>query len=150
MSGVVPPPESGRSQEPSRVERGVLFIDVTNSTRLFHDLGDEAGRAIVRVALDFARRIVEAEGGRVVDSIGDELFCAFPDADATALAGVLIQQSSRDARFAGDLPEYARFRVGLHFGLVGIEGAGIFGDTVHLARRLASLAKPEQVLTSRE
>jgi hypothetical protein len=125
-----------------------LFIDVINSTRPFHDLGDERGRAIVRIALDFARRVVESTGGRVIDSIGDELFCAFPDADAAVRAGVRVQQSSSEARCAGELSEHARFRVGLHFGPVGIEGAGIFGDTVHLARRLASLAKPEQVLTT--
>jgi class 3 adenylate cyclase len=137
-------------QDSSRVERGVLFLDVVNSTRLFHDLGDEGGRAVVRVALDFARRVVESTGGRVIDAIGDELFCAFPDADAAVLAGVGVQESSSEARFAGELHENARYRVGLHFGPVGVEGAGIFGDTVHVARRLASLAKPGQVLTTPE
>ncbi len=132
------------------MERGVLFLDVVNSTRLFHDLGDQRGRAAVRVALDFARRVVESTGGRVIDSIGDELFCAFPDADATVLAGVGVQESSSEARFTGELHEHARYRVGLHFGAVGLEGAGIYGDTVHVARRLASLAKPGQVLTTPE
>ena len=93
---------------------------------------------------------MESTGGRVIDAIGDELFCEFPDADAVVLAGIRIQQSSSEARFARELSEHARFRVGLHFGQVGIEGAGIYGDTVHLARRLASLAKPEQVLTTPE
>ena len=144
------PRDPGRIQDSSRVERGVLFLDVVNSTRLFHNLGDEAGRAVVRVALDFARRVVESTGGRVIDAIGDELFCAFPDADAAVLAGVGVQESSSEARFAGELHEDARYRVGLHFGPVGVEGAGIFGDTVHVARRLASLAKPGQVLTTHE
>jgi class 3 adenylate cyclase len=148
MSCVMPPGARGRTTDESRVQRGVLFIDVINSTRLFHDFGDQRGRAIVRIALDFARGVVESTGGRVIDSIGDELFCEFPDADAAVLAGVRVQQSSSEARLAGTLSEHARFRVGLHFGPVGIEGAGIYGDTVHLARRLASLAKPEQVLTT--
>jgi hypothetical protein len=56
MSGVMAaPPDPGRTQEPSRVERGVLFIDDINSTRLFHDLGDERGRGVARIAFDFAR-----------------------------------------------------------------------------------------------
>src|SRR6185295_15196556 len=71
------------SQGPPRIERGVLFADVSNSTRLFHELGDDRGRAIVVAALAFARQIVDSSRGRVVDSIGDELFCEFPDADAT-------------------------------------------------------------------
>lgn len=150
MSRVMAPPADEQTHDRSRVERGVLFVDVTNSTRLFHDLGDERGRAIVRMAIDFARRVVESTRGRVIDAIGDELFCEFPDADAAVLAGIRIQQSSSEARLAGELSEHARFRVGLHFGEVGIEGAGIYGDTVHLARRLASLAKPEQALTTPE
>jgi class 3 adenylate cyclase len=132
------------------VERGVLFLDVVNSTRLFHDLGDQGGRAVVRVALDFARHVVESTGGRVIDSIGDELFCAFLDAEAAVLAGIGLQESGSAARFAGELHEHACYRVGLHFGPVGVEGGGLYGDTVHLARRLASLAKPGQVLTTRE
>lgn len=138
------------SSQAPRPERGILFADFCNSSRLFHQLGDERGRAIVDQALDCARAAIEQERGRVVDSIGDELFCSCPDADSGVRAGVGLQERIAAARQAGKLPSDVRLRVGLHHGPVGLDGTRVYGDTVHLARRIASLAKPEQVLTTGE
>ena len=139
---------TGEADQTERQSRTVLFADVCDSSRLFQRLGDERARRVVVEALQVVRKVVEGESGTVVDSIGDELFCAFQRADSAVRAGVRIHEEMLDASFseAGKI----QFRVGLHHGPVGIDGSSVYGDTVHLAQRLVALAKPEQVLTTSE
>ena len=129
---------------------GVLFADVADSSRLYQDLGDRAARDIVLAALALARSVVERDGGRVVDRIGDELFCLFPDADTTLRAALGIQERIGQAREAGRLPQGVAFRIGFVHGPVELAGLEVFGDSVYLAKRVASVAKAEQVLTVTE
>ena len=131
-----------------RAERGVLFADVSDSSGLISELGDERARALILRTLEEAQSAVEEEGGRVVDRIGDEIFVVFPGADEAARGAVAVQLRLEHAHQGGRLPRQLRMRVGFAAGTVLCEGPLVFGETVHLARRVASQAKPLQVLTT--
>ncbi len=128
--------------------RGILFADVSDSSRLLRELGDVEGRAAIVAALAVARRAVEAGGGVVIDEIGDELFCQFSCGDAAARASLAIQETVLAAREKQRLHAAVRFRIGFCEGPVGVDEERIFGDTVYLARRVATIAKADQVLTT--
>jgi adenylate cyclase len=130
--------------------RGILFADLADSSRLYRELGDARARDVVSAALELAHAVVTGERGRVVDRIGDELFSVFDDGDAALRAAIGIQSQTEQARDARQLPARLAFRVGFICGPVGLRGAEVFGDSVYLAKRVANLAKAEQVLTSRE
>ncbi len=138
------PEEDQRAGE--RVTRGVLFVDVSDSTGLLRRLGDEGGRRVVLECLDVLEESVLANGGTVIDQIGDELFCSFQDATAVVRAGVELQRALEEARQSGRLPTDVHVRVGLHAGPVVLEGGRLFGETVHVAKRIVGCAKPEQIL----
>ncbi len=74
--------------------------------------------------------------------------CTFATPPEMAIAAIELQRQIRDARVRGELPPYLGVRVGFHFGPVLCDGPRIFGDTVYVARRMASLAKTQQILTS--
>lgn len=133
-----------------RLERCVLFADVCDSSRLYRELGDESARAIVSGALDLAREAIEAARGRVVDTIGDEVFCVLPAANEGLAAAIEIHERLSSARACGTLPPGVGFRVGLAHGPVGLDEERVFGDTVYLAKRISSQAKYEQILLSEE
>jgi adenylate cyclase len=130
--------------------RGILFADLADSSRLYRELGDGPARDVVLAALELAQSVVTRERGRVVDRIGDELFCVFDDGDAAWRAAVGIQERTEREREAQRLPLGLAFRIGFIHGPVGLRETEVFGDSVYLAKRVADLAKAEQVLTLRE
>jgi len=127
-------------------ETTVLFADVTDSTRLYEQAGDEEAAEGIHACLTALRGATEAAGGRVVKNIGDEILALFPSADRAAEA------AARMHRAVSALPPVAghtlSLRIAFHAGPVVQRGDDVFGDTVNLASRLAAQATKGQVLTS--
>lgn len=129
---------------------GIVFADVVDSTGLIHRLGEAEARRVILGALDALRPQVVSCRGRVLDQIGDEIMCAFPTAADSLMAVVRFQRAMMHGRLEGTVADHVRLRIGGHFGPALHEGGSVFGETVHMARRLASLAKAEQILVSEE
>jgi adenylate cyclase len=127
--------------------QGVLFVDVSGSTRLFDTVGDVEAHRVVELCLASVRACVADYTGRVVKSMGDGLLCIFPDAGSAAGAASEMQ-SRLDVQRRVD-PGIPAIRVGIAYGAVLEEGGDVFGDTVNVASRLTTLATAGQVLTHR-
>ena len=128
--------------------RTVLFADISDSTRLYEALGTETTRLALTRCLEVMTTVVTRGGGTVVDQIGDELMCTFASVESAARAAGELHRAVERAN--ADAPAPRRIRIGFHHGPLLAEAGRIFGDTVHVARRIASLAKPQQTLTSRD
>jgi adenylate cyclase len=126
----------------------VLFADISDSTRLYDELGDEGGRRLLLECLALLRQVVERCGGTVVDQVGDELMCTFPDPIHAGRASCELHRAieANNSRFLAK----QSIRVGFHHGPLLVEESQIFGDTVHVARRVTSQAKTQQTLTTRQ
>jgi len=124
----------------------VLFVDVSDSTKIYEALGDTAAFVAVRGCLDLLQDITKALDGRVVKTIGDGVMCVFPTADAAAMAA-----SEMQLRISGRPNEGGTklmIRVGFLYGPVIQAGDDVFGDSVNVAARMAGLALSGQVITS--
>ncbi|MHC4222818.1 MAG: adenylate/guanylate cyclase domain-containing protein [Planctomycetota bacterium] len=132
------------------VEETVLFADIAGSTRIYEELGDEAGRTAVMNCLDVVARVIREHGGTVIERIGDERLATFPEADSAAETAADLHTKVTFASFRGDLGYRMRIRVGFEHGSVVETDQGLFGNTVHAAARLAALAKAGQTLTSKQ
>ena len=131
------------------VEETVLFADIAGSTRIYEELGDEAGRKAVMGCLDLVARVVREHGGTVIERIGDELLSPFPAPDPAAQTAADLHTKVTFASVRGELACRMRIRVGFEHGPVVETDEGLFGNTVHAAARLAGLAKAGQTLTSK-
>ena len=131
---------------------GVLFADISDSTRLYRLLGDEAALHAIEQCLTTMADVAKSYGGNVVKSIGDELMVAFPEPIATFDAAIGIQlavsQLSALPSPAGDIK--LELHVGFHFGPAIVAGDDVFGDTVIVAARLTRIARAGQIITSSE
>lgn len=123
----------------------VLFADITDSTRLYSTLGDNAARVVVNACLSLITKVVERHHGRIVKTIGDEIMCVFPRADDAVLAASAMQ-SEIDAKRPGKY--HVLIHIGLHYGPVLVEENDVFGDTVNAAAYLTAVAGGEQILTT--
>jgi adenylate cyclase len=123
----------------------VLFADISESTKLYNMLGDNAARVVVNACLTLISGVAEHHNGRVVKTMGDEIMCVFKRADDAVLAASQMQ-SQVDASRPGKYP--IQLHIGLHYGPVLVEANDIFGDTVNAAAYLTAVAAPEQILTT--
>ena len=123
----------------------VLFADISDSTRLYSTLGDNAARVVVNATLSLISNVVERNQGRIVKTIGDEVMCVFQRADNAVLAAGEMQ-SQVDAKRPGKY--HVKIHIGLHYGPVLVENNDVFGDTVNAAAYLRAVAAAEQILTT--
>jgi class 3 adenylate cyclase len=127
----------------------VVFADIAGSTRLYETLGDETALRAIGRGLEAMARATRASRGRVVKTIGDEVMAVFDSAAQGMRAASDMQQ------MIGELPLLApnarlAMRAGFHFGPALVENDDVFGDTVNIAARMATLANPGQIVTTGE
>jgi adenylate cyclase len=126
----------------------ILFVDVSDSVRLYESLGDAAAFREVHEYMNVFKDVVVEHKGRVVKTIGDGALCAFEDADSAVLAAcemharVHEKQSVQQRKIA--------IRIGLHHGPVLLTDDDVFGDTVNVASRMAQLALAGQIISTAE
>ncbi len=130
------------------VYAAVLFADVVGSMDLYKQLGDARARAEIRRFLSDLEGHVHHHGGRVIKLIGDEMMCAFASADAACDAACAFQRCTEQAAETYGVP--FALRIGFHGGRVIEDSGDLFGDTVNVAARVASMATQDRILTTEE
>jgi len=118
----------------------LVFTDVVDSTPLTESIGDSAWAGVIGTHESTIRRITAAEGGAVVDFIGDGSMLAFESARAAVRAAVQIQKETVDAQFD--------VRIGIHTGEVLRTADGFFGLTVNKAARVTAASPAAGIMLS--
>ena len=126
----------------------ILFVDVSDSTRLYESIGDAAAFREVRECLKLFEEVAASQQGRVVKTIGDGSMCVFPNADAALLAACEMQVRVQQRKALQN--HKISIRVGLHHGPVLVDGNDVYGDTVNTASRMAQFAASGQIIISGE
>ncbi|MGV6852439.1 MAG: adenylate/guanylate cyclase domain-containing protein [bacterium] len=125
----------------------ILFADVCRSTQLFETLGDIKAREIIAHAIKVMMEQVEAQGGRLIKTIGDEAMCVVDHPrQALEAACEIHEEIARDMLLA----QYRlSVKIGLHYGDVIHETDGdVYGDAVNVAARMVAQAKSEQIVAT--
>ena len=124
--------------------RAVGFIDLVSYTRLSQKMEPRQLANLVQEFQGMAYNIVATGGGRVIKTVGDEVFFAAE----TPLAGAEIAMTLMErVTAAEDLPQA---RVGFVWGRVLSRLGDIFGSSVNLAARLTAVADPGTIFTDED
>ncbi len=126
----------------------VMFADVAGSTAMYQNLGDDLARERISKSLDALISISKRHSGNLVKTIGDEILVYFMDADMALIAARAIQEAMEDDRSPETIG--VSIRIGMQYGSTILEDNDIFGDTVNVAARIASIAKARQILCTKE
>jgi adenylate cyclase len=128
----------------------VVFADISGSTQLYVQHGDQTARLIIAKALELLASVTKDNKGVVIKTIGDEVMCRFPSADDGFDAAVGMQRSLKEN--ASSITDKTRvcIRVGLQWGDVVHQAGDVFGDAVNVAARVAAIAKRDQIVTTEQ
>ena len=128
------------SNEVQRKLTTIFSTDVQGYSRLMGD--DEVATVHTLTA---CRAVIsthiEKNGGRVIDSPGDNLLAEFGSVVRAVQSAADIQEELKEKNEALPESRRMRFRIGINVGDVIVEGERLYGDGVNIAARLESLAE---------
>lgn len=116
----------------------VLISDVTGSTQLYEAVGDALALEQITDVLTRMRQIIEQHGGHCVKSQGDDVLSYFDQSDSAFQAAMKMIHEDWHADLA--------VHVGMYVGEILTHDGDIYGTPVNTAARLASIAKPGEIL----
>ncbi|PVV05916.1 MAG: hypothetical protein B6D77_17315 [gamma proteobacterium symbiont of Ctena orbiculata] len=126
----------------------IVFADIVGSTRMYENLGDSRAKQLITELEEVLAKVVAETGGNVVEVVGDEVMSRYAHV-SDAVEGACLMQERVD--------EYAKrsgmtlsARIGLHYGPAIVEGGRMYGDSVNVAARMASIAQSQQIITTEQ
>jgi class 3 adenylate cyclase/pimeloyl-ACP methyl ester carboxylesterase len=126
--------------EPDRVLATVLFTDIVGSSERAVALGDRGWRELLQRHHELVRRHLVRYRGFEVDTTGDGFFASFDGPARAIRCACAISESVRDLGLD--------VRAGLHTGECELIEGKVGGIAVHTGARVASQARPGEVLVS--
>ncbi len=129
-------------------EQTLMFTDIVGYSRL---MGRNEVLAVEMLG-DYRSILLShicAQGGQLVEFVGDAIFARFDTAATAVAAAIAIQQHLLAFNEARDkkLPRL-QTRIGLHKGEVMLRDGAVFGDSVNIAARLEPLAVADGICIS--
>lgn len=124
----------------------VLFADICGSTALYDHLGDNLARRLIAQCVATMTGEISAYQGVLIKTIGDEIMCTFPSAEAALHAACAMQRAVESGEYEGEHPMH--IRIGFNYGEVICESGDVFGDTVNVAARVAAITRASQIMTT--
>ena len=127
----------------------VLYADISGSSRIYEQAGDAtAQRDIVR-CLNLLAEVAHRHGGRLEQTIGDEVMCSFLLPDNAAQAAVAMHEQLREASAAKVFVSgVLRVRIGWHYGVAEAHEGELGGALPVLAQQVTGLARPDEILAT--
>jgi class 3 adenylate cyclase len=131
---------------PTIAHKTFMFTDIVASTNLAEAMGDEAWEHLLRWHDDALRAVFVDTGGEVVNSTGDGFFVAFDSVSSAITCAMAVQRTlAEQRRTHGFAPAV---RIGLHSAIATRRGSDYSGKDVHVAARIAALARGGEILAS--
>ena len=129
----------------------ILFVDISESSKLYRLLGDQHASRVVADLLDRLAEITHAHEGTVIDRIGDELMTLFNEGSSALKSAISMQWAANDFTHE-HLPSDSRLtvRIGLHTGPTMMENGRPKGQSVYRAKRVVENTKAHQILLDHE
>ena len=140
--------ELGLAGATARVVRSILVVDVVESVRLIEQHEDDVV-ARWRAFVDHVNAIIlPAHDGRLVKSLGDGMVLEFQRAPSSLAAAFAIQAAASAANEDIASDRRIELRIGTDVGTLIADERDVYGHRVNLAARLASLARPGEIVVS--
>ncbi len=125
----------------------VLFANISDSTRLYEHMGDEAATDLIKNCLSLMHKVTQDQMGDVINTLRDKVNCIFWDAISAVSAAKDMNEAIGNyilEETDGQMP--VNLHIGIHSGPVQMEGNKMLGDTVNMVTKVTQMAKPREIL----
>lgn len=123
-------------------QQAIMFADVSGSSALYKQVGNQQAKAIVDQAIHFMAALTIVHEGIVVKTLGDEIMARFDHSEQACETAAAIQQRClKESQLNG-----LAIRIGIAFGPALLENHDVFGDTVNDAACVAQIARAGQIV----
>ena len=124
----------------------ILFADISGSTALYEKLGDQRARVLIARCLFMLKNALKPHNGILIKTMGDEILCTFPSAEAAFNAACEMQMALHIDNRSTELSMHVR--IGFHYGDVICEKGDIYGDAVNIASKVVAITRANQIMTT--
>ena len=125
----------------------IFCADVQDYTRLM-GVDEEGTLAMLKHYRDAMSRLIDAHGGRVVNTWGDGVIAEFPSVVECVRAAMDVQNELASENAVRPADRRMQFRIGINLGDVIVDGDDIYGDGVNIAARLQTSATAGGIVIS--
>jgi len=132
----------------NRVRRAIVVVDVVESVRLMREHEDLVIDRWRRFVAEVNAKVLPQQGGRMVKSLGDGMLLEFSALPQALAAAVDIQQRAATHNIGVAADAQVWLRAAIHCAEVAVESFDLLGVGVNLAARLATLARPGDIVLS--
>lgn len=132
------------TQQPTKTT--ILFADICGSSALYDKYGDVLARQLVARCIDLMSSTIRQHQGELIKTIGDEIMCGFPSAEAAFYAACSLQTAVEGDKLENYDPMH--IRVGVHIGDVIREAGDVHGDTVNVAAHITTITRASKIGTT--
>ncbi|MDO5625952.1 MAG: adenylate/guanylate cyclase domain-containing protein [Pseudomonadota bacterium] len=126
----------------------MVFIDLVGSTAAYEALGNAQAADIITKITQWAGRVVQAHGGRVIKYLGDGVLAQFSQSRQAVEAVIFLQQNHTERLPKWPEPLRMGMKIGMACGAVVSVGEDTFGDAVNIASRLSDMAGANAIWAS--
>jgi class 3 adenylate cyclase len=125
-----------------RANIALVFTDIIGSTKLAVELKNERMNELRNDHFEQGERFVKQFRGQTIKTIGDSMMVAFKAIDMALDFALRFQNNPGHPR--------VRIRVGIHVGVIDVQGDDLFGANVNLAARVVGENKSEEIWLSQQ
>ncbi|MCG8337880.1 MAG: adenylate/guanylate cyclase domain-containing protein [Proteobacteria bacterium] len=126
----------------------VLFTEITWDESAAERYGKINTQNLLLKAKSVLTDIVTEQTGKIVQASDTQIFCTFPNTRKAMQAACTQQRAVDGDKVLANIR--TGLKIGLHYGPVKLSKDDVTGDTVNIAAKIKQVAKPAQVLISRD
>jgi class 3 adenylate cyclase len=145
---VAPDPPPARTPE-AAIKRDVVtivFTDIERNTEILQRLGDAAWRDLLREHERMTRDLLKQHAGDEIKTIGDAFMASFGSATQALECAIAVQRAFAARNELATEPIHVR--IGINSGEPIAEDGDLFGTSVTMASRIASVAAGGEIVAS--
>src|SRR5262245_44482046 len=136
------PARPAEGDPPTQLRLAIVFLDISSYTPITEVMGNAvAARIVVRFS-ELVHETTVRFDGRVVDRLGDAFLLVFPEPRSALMCALEIERRTLAE------PQFPALRGAVHWGDVIYQEGGYVGGSLNIASRVATEAKPHQILVT--
>ena len=129
----------------SRKLAAILIADVVGYSRLTNQNESDTLSQFERNLKNYIRPAIRRFQGRLVKTMGDGVLAEFGSPVHAVQCAIAIQEGIIIQNTPLPIEQRMRFRIGINFGDVVLDGDDVLGGCVNVAARLQALAGPDEI-----